>query len=254
MVELFNKRSDIMPGLKPTQFELKMQEDRLIDKTGKIISGAFKNCNFYLIDKGLDKNGNLMIEVGPFMNIFDDYCIKFTIPKEKIHSYMHTKNLTELTILQTACQQIAEPIEKYIVAKASDFTQEIYKGENLDVFQEDTKDSLEIRRKNAIKYYTEGNFEVPEKVYAQLNAAPEEFLKSDHVLSLIGQHYFAFLNKEVNRFDTPEALISFRAVANKTILDLMDIFYDKQLSEGAKIFENGFIAFENQFETQKEKI
>lgn len=242
-----------MPGLKPTQFELKMQEDGLIDSTGKIINGAFKNCNFFLTDKGFDKNGNLMIEVGPFMNVFNDYCVRFAIPKEKIHSYMHTKNLTELTILQTACQQIAEPIEKYIAAKASDFTQEIYKRENLDVFQ-DTKESLEIRRKNAIKYYTEGNFEIPEEVYSQLKSAPEEFLKSDHVLSLVGQHYFAFLNKEVTRFDTPEALISFRAVANKTILDLMDIFYDKQLDEGAEIFNKGFVSFENQFERQKEKI
>lgn len=242
-----------MPGLKPTQFELKMQEDGLINKSGKIIRGAFKNCNFYLTDMGFDKNGNLMIEVGPFMNVFKDYCVRFTISKDKIHSYMHTKNLTEMTILQTACQQIAEPIEKYIAAKASDFTQEIYKGENLDVFQ-DTKASLEIRRKNAIKYYTEGNFEVPEEIYSQLKSAPEEFLKSDHVLPLIGQHYFAFLNKEVSRFDTPEALISFRAVANKTILDLMDIFYDKKINDGAEIFDKGFVAFENQFETQKEKV
>ncbi len=245
-----------MPGLKPTQFELKMQEDGLINKSGKIIKGAFKDCNFYLTDMGLDENGNLMIEVGPFMNVFKDYCVKFTIPKNKIHSYMHTKNLTEMTILQTACQQIAEPIEKYIAAKASDFTQEIYRSENLDVFQ-DTKESLETRRKNAIKYFVEGHFEVPEKVYSALKSVPEEFLKSDHVVSLISQHYFAFLNKEVVRFDTPEALISFRAVSNQTIIDIMDIFYDKKdekLHNGAKVFEKGFIDFENQFETQKEKV
>lgn len=247
-----------MPGLLTTNFELKMQEYGFIDKSGKIIKGAFKDCDYYLMDNGYDKDGNLHLSVGPFLNINDEFSVEITIPKDKIHSYMHTKNLLEFTTLDAACKKIVEPIEKYIVATAADFTQEIYKKEDVNVFK-DTKKAKELRHQTAVdfykKKYDENKLNTPDAIFNNLKKAPKAFLTSDAVFSLISKELFNQLSKDSVRFDTPEAIVSLRAITTQTVINLMDILEyksDKTFSDGARKFEKGLIDFDGQYETNRE--
>ena len=241
-----------MPGLKPTEFELDMQKEGLIDGTGKIIKGALKDTGLYITDHGYDKDGNLQIEIGDIINIKAEDYIKLTIPKEKFHSYKHTKNLMELTAIDAVCKHIAEPMTRYILAKASDFTQEIYKTENAGVF-DGTKASLKTRQQNAVKYYTQGRFTTPQETFEALESMPETFLKDEQICSVISTDVFSKLNREAKRFDTPEAIISLRAVATQTMVDLMDKLNDKGFYKSAKSFESGLIKFDEQFEYDRER-
>lgn len=245
-----------MPGLLPSDFELKMQKDGFIDKGGKIIKGALKDCEFYLSDDGYDKNGNMRLSVGPYYNLLREYSICFTIPKDMIHTFFHTQNLLELRVLDETCKYIMDPIAKYIVAAASDFTQEIYKKENLSIFDGSAK-SIETRRENAKKYYEDSYYDTPKEIYDNLQTIPESFLTSDSVFSLLSRQLFMQLSKDAKRFDTPEAVISLKEVTNQTVSNLIDILNDREDEKfyvGAKKFEEGLTKFNSQLEPEQEKI
>lgn len=244
-----------MPLTLPSDFELKMQKDGFIDKNGKIIKGALKDCEFYLSDDGYDKAGNMRISVGPYFNMLREYSICFTIPKDKIQTFFKTKNLLELKVLDETCKYVMDPIEKYIVAAASDFTQEIYKNENLSVFDDSAK-SMEKRRENAKKYYANSYFDTPKEIYDNLQTVPEAFLTSDSVFALLSKELFTQLSKDAKRFDTPEAAVSLRHVTSQTVLNLIDILHERDNDKyyaGAKKFEDGLTNFDNQFEPKQEK-
>ena len=239
-----------MPGLLPTQFESKMREQGFTDLTGKIIKGVFKDSGLFISEYDRDENGNLVLGVGRFMNL-EKPLFFVVIPKEQMTTYMQTQNLLELTVFETACQHVIEPIERYIVSTAANLTQEIYKNEQCDLF--DDENSLDQRRKNAINFYSNKIYVTPKRVLNPLSTMPKSVLENDSVLSIISKQLFLKLSEDAQRFDTPEAEVSFRTITSQTIKDLIKNIEKKHEGEhinGIMSFDKDLKKFDKKFEKE----
>ena len=237
-----------MPGLRYTTFELKMMQDGFIDKNGKIIKGALAECDLYLVDRGVNKNGDLVLTVGPASDILvGEKSTKVVIPKEKIQTYLMTKNFTEFLVLHTMVESIIRPMTTYITATAADTAQKIYAREN-----KATKGALiqgtptlQERREYAIKCWRADRTGVPADVFDAFKNAPKEFLASEGIITQISNQLFTSLNKSAEHFGTPEEIVSLRATATKTVTRLMNIasrkgLSDKDLDKGLRKFDESF--------------
>ena len=182
------------------------------------------------------------------------------IPKSQIDFFMNPHSLfqespMELTILTTAISTAMYPIFNYIRATSADFTQDIYKLENTVTKGKLAAGELTLRERKEFtaKYFAEEEnfFDTPKEIYDEFKKLPTEFLLQKDVLPLMRRELFTHIGIDSINFETPEAVVSLRAVTTQTVLNLIDIMQEKpELVQPSKTFEGGL----REFDASMEKV